>query len=118
MGIRFTGILKCAGVSAFLTALFIFVIALLSCFTGASETTLTIAVYASVIISVFAGAFACVKAAGGKALLHALFLTALYYALLAAATFAINGSLVPNSHFFTMTAGIFAAGILGAVLGK
>ncbi len=118
MSIKFTGILKCTGISALLTVLLVFATALLSYFTNMSETSLTIAVYASVVVSVFLGSFICVKASGGKALIHALITTSLFYAALAAATFVINGAIVPNSHFFTMTAGIFASGILGAVLGK
>ena len=118
MGIKITGILKCTGVSAFLTVLFVFIISLLSYFTGAAETTLTIMVYVSVVLSVFLGALICVKNAEGKALLHALILSVIYYAVLVGVTLLINGMITTNSHFFTMTAGIFASGILGAVLGK
>ena len=118
MGISITGVSKCALLSVFLTVLFVFVISLLSYCTDMSDTTLTIAVYASVAAAVFAGSLICVKLTDAKALLHALLLTAVYYALLVGATFAINGSLALNCHFFTMTAGIFASGILGAVIGK
>ena len=118
MGISITRIIKCTGISAFLTVLLVFIISLLSYFTALNNTTLTAVVYASVALSVFLGALICVKGAQGKALFHALILTLFYYALLAAATFAINGAIVPGTHFFTMTAGIFASGILGAVLGK
>ena len=118
MGIRIISVLKCTGVSAFLTALFVFIISLLSYCTNMSETTLTIMVYASVVLSVFLGSLICVKSAGGKALLHALLLSIIYYAALVGVTLLINGAIAANSHFFTMTAGIFASGILGAVLGK
>ena len=118
MGIKITSILKCTGISAFMTILFVFIISLLSYFTGAAETTLTIMVYVSVVLSVFFGALICVKSADGKALLHALILSAVYYAALVAVTLLINGAITTNSHFFTMTAGIFESGILGAVLGK
>ena len=118
MGIKIISILKCAGASAFLTALFVFIISLLSYCTNMSETTRTIMVYASVVLSVFLGSFICVRNAAGKALLHALILSVIYYAALVGVTLLINGAIAPNSHFFTMTAGIFASGILGAVLGK
>ena len=118
MGIKITSVLKCTGISVFLTVLLVFIISLLSYFTGVAETTLTIMVYASVVLSVFIGSFICVRNTESKALLHALILSAAYYALLVAVTLLINGTITPNSHFFTMTAGIFASGILGAVLGK
>ena len=118
MGIKIVSVLKCAGVSAFLTMLFVFIISLLSYFTNMSETTLTIMVYASVVLSVFLGALLCVKNTQSKALLHALLLSVIYYAALFGITLLINGAVTPNSHLFTMTAGIFASGILGAVLGK
>ena len=118
MGIKIISVLKCAGVSAFLTALFVFIISLLSYCTNMSETTLTIMVYASVVLSVFLGSFICVRSAEGKALFHALILSVIYYAVLVGITLLINGAIATNSHFFTMTAGIFASGILGAVLGK
>ena len=118
MGIKITSVLKCTGISVFLTVLFVFIISLLSYFTGAAETTLTIMVYVSVVLSVFLGSLICIRNTDGKALFHALILSAAYYALLVAVTLLINGIITPNSHFFTMTAGIFASGILGAVLGK
>ena len=118
MGIKIISTLKCAGVSAFLTALFVFIISLLSYCTNMSETTLTVMVYASVVLSVFLGSLICVKTTGTKALLHALLLTVIYYAALVGVTLLINQAIATNSHFFTMTAGIFASGILGAVLGK
>ena len=118
MGIRIVSVLKCTGLSVVLTVLFVFIISLLSYFSGISETTLTAMVYISVVLSVFAGSLAAAKITGSKPLLHSLLLSIFFYILLAAATFAINLAIVPNSHFFTMTAGIFAAGILGAVLGR
>ena len=118
MGIKIVSVLKCTGVSAFLTALFVFIISLLSYCTNMSETTLTIMVYVSVVLSVFLGALICVKSAEGKALLRALLLSVIYYAVLVGVTLLINRAIMPNSHFYTMTAGIFASGILGAVLGK
>lgn len=118
MGIKIISVLKCAGLSALLTVIFVFVISLLSYFTGISETTLTAMVYISVVVSVFIGSLIAAKVTGSKPLLHSLLLTVIYYAVLVAVTVAINGTIVPNSHFATMTAGIFAAGILGAVLGR
>lgn len=118
MNINIISVLKCAGVTVFLTALLVFVISLLSYFTGISETTLTITVYVSVVLSVFIGSLIAAKVTGTKVLLHSLLVSVIFYALLAAITFLINGTLVLNPHFFTMTAGIFASGILGAVLGK
>ena len=118
MGIKFISVLKCTGLAVFMTLLFVFVISLLSYFTGINESTLTVMVYVSVVLSVFISALACVRSAGGKSLVHALLVSLVFYAVLVAVTFAINGAIVPGNHFFTMTAGIFASGILGAVLGK
>lgn len=118
MGIKILSIAKCALLSIILSLVFVFVLSLFSYFTNINDTTLTIMVYAATILSVFAGAFTAVKIADSKALLTALLVGIMYYAFLIGATVAINGNVSLNTHFFTMTAGIFAAGILGAVVGK
>lgn len=118
MGIKILSIAKCALLTIVLSLFFVFVLSLLSYFTNITDTTLTILVYASTVLSVFLGAFISVKITDTKALFTALLVSVMYYAFLLGTTFAINKGVAINSHFITMTAGIFASGILGAVLGK
>lgn len=110
-------ILKFTAVSVVLSAVLLFILAVLSYTTAISDAALSIFVYASVVLSVFVGALLCARAAGERVLLNALAQSALYYALLLALTFILNGSVTPSTHFAAMSAGIFASGVLGAITG-
>lgn len=118
MGIKFLSVLKCTLLSVVLTLLLIFGISLLSYFSAISEPTLTIAVYISTVLSVFVGAFIAARLADSKPLIASLLVSFIYYIILFLITLILNKHINPNSHFITMTVGIFASGILGAVIGK
>lgn len=109
---------KCTAVSVILSAIFLFILAVLSYASPISEKTITVLVYVSVVLCVFVGALLAAHSAQSKALFNAIAVSILYYVIVFALTFVINKAISPNTHFITMSAGILAAGILGAVMGS
>ncbi len=105
---------KCTAFSAVLLMVLLLALALLSYCSSISNSALTICVYSATIISVFAGALAAVKSSGNKPLLRSAAVGVLFYAILVLLTILINGRITADSHFYTMSIGIFAAGLLSA----
>lgn len=112
------GILKGTAFSLIVTFVFILLLSLITYFTDIDSKITSIGVYASVVISVTLGALISAKKCEKSVLPHAMAVSVIYLAVLICVSAALNHTLMLNGHFITMTAGIFAAGFLGAVLGK
>lgn len=102
-------------VSAALTFLLVFIIAVLEFYTGLSEGAAGLCVYAAAALSVFAGAVLCVSKAGSKALPHAMAVAFVYIAAMLIASLAVNGRISTDIHCISIIAGVLLAGFLGAV---
>lgn len=111
-------ILKCTLFSVLLSAVLFFILAAVEYFTNISETVITPLVYGAVILSVLAASIVLAKAADNKVLIHTMVLCAVYVLILIGLSFAVNGQAVFTTHFLALMGGIFAAGVLGAVIGK
>ncbi len=111
-------ILKGTVFSFAVTLAVILLLSLIMYFTELDTKIATIGVYAGVVISVALGAVIAAKKCEKSVLPHAMAVSVLYLAALVIMSAALNHTLHFNTHFLTMTVGIFAAGFLGAVIGK
>ncbi len=118
MSINIKSILKSSFFSILVTMVIIFILALLSYFTGIGEGVVSALVYAAVAAGALLGTIAVSKAAGSKVFIHSMLVCVIYLAVLVGVSVLINRGVSFNSHFFTMTAGVFCAGFLGCVIGK
>lgn len=118
MSVNFKGMFKGALFSVAVTLIIILILALLSYFTSVSETVITAVVYASVVLGVLTGSVAVSKIAEQKAFLNVLLLCVIYLLLLVGISFAFNGAIAINAHFFALLAGVLLSGLLGLMLGK
>ena len=112
------GILKGLFVSIILTVFVILVISVIMYFTNVSEKFLSIGVYVGTAISVITGSIICARVSGAKILINCLCFAALFLLLIIALSLIKNGSILFNAHFLTMSAGVFACSVLGAVIGR
>ncbi len=118
MNINLRAVLKGAVFAVLITFLIALVLALLSYFTEVGEQIITVGIYASVVIGVLLGTIAVSRAAEHKALLHALLVCVLYFAVIAVLSFTVNGSLNVNNHFMIAAGMALASGFLGCIIGK
>lgn len=118
MGINFKGVIKGTFFALVVTFVIIFILSVLSYFTGIGENVISICVYASVVIGVLLGTIAVSKAASQKAFIHSMLVCILYMLILAGVSFLINKEISLNTHFLAITGGAFAAAFLGLIIGK
>ncbi len=118
MKINIKGVLKGTIFALIVTFVIIMILSLLSYFTSIGENILVIGVYAAVVIGVLLGSLAVSKAAQEKKLIHAVLVAFIYMCILIGVSFMINGNIAFNSHFFSIIAGIFAAGFAGSLIGN
>ncbi len=118
MSVNIKGVIKGSIFSILVTMLIIFILSLLSYFTGISETVVSACVYASVAAGVLLGTIAVSRAAAGKAFIHVMLVCLIYLAVLVGISALINKGIAFNSHFFAVVCGTFAAGFLGLIIGK
>ncbi len=100
------------------TLALILLLSLVLYFTAFDAQIAAMGVYAGVAVSVTLGAAIAAKKCEKSVLAHAMAVSVLYLAALVIMSAALNRDLRFNAHFLAMTAGIFAAGFLGAVIGK
>lgn len=111
-------VLAGAGISALLTLMLTFVIAVIEYYTGFGENAAVICVYFAAAASVFAGAFTAVRFSGEKAFFHAMAVAVIYIIGLVIASLAVNGRINTDMHCVSVMLGALMAGFLGAVCGK
>ncbi len=118
MAVNIKGVIKGSIFSILVTMLIIFVLSLLSYFTGISESVINACVYAAVVVGVLLGAVAVSRAAAGKAFVHVMLVCLIYIAVLVGISALINKGIAFNSHFFAVVGGAFASSFLGLIIGK
>lgn len=118
MNIRFGSIIKGTLFALIATFAIIFILSLISYFASVSETVITTGVYASVIIGVLLGSAAVSKAAVSKKFLHAMLVCAVYLLVFLALSMIVNKEISFNTHLMAVAGGVFAAGLLGSIIGK
>lgn len=118
MGINIKGVLKGALISVLITLVQIFILALIAYFTRAGENVITIGAYASIIIGSLAGSVLVALSAPNKRFIHVMLSCAVYTLALVGVSFALNGAVMFNAHMAAVIGGIFAAALLGLILGN
>ena len=118
MDLNIKGVLKGAAISLLITAILIFVLALLSYFTHIGENTVTICAYASVMVGIFIGSVLVSIGVQAKRLLHVIIMCTIYAVVLSSLSVVLNGSLTFNAHMAAVIGGMFAAALFGAIIGS
>ena len=110
--------LKCTLISIIIIFVLVYILAVISYTTGISNSTLTVCVYLSAIFSVLIGTLISARICDTKPLISSLITGLVFYAVILGITFILKHNITFNTHFFAMSAGIFATSVLGAIIGK
>jgi len=110
------GIVKGLLVSAVLTMLFLLILSVVSYFSQIPQEYLNIAMYICVAVSVILGAVVCAGVSGEKILPNCIVTALLYILLLMVFSWAKDGGITFNIHFFAMCAGVLLSSLAGAVI--
>lgn len=118
MSVNIKAVLKGAGVSLIITILAIFILSVLAYFTDINDTAVTVSAYVAVIIGIMTGSFIMARVAPTKKLLYVILVCAVFTLVLLILSMLLNGRVLLKAHTAGLIGGIFAASLLGAVIGN
>ena len=105
-------------ISVVIILLILFIMALLTYFTGISDSVTNVCVYIGMAFGVLLGAFFAAKSSGKKPLFNAMAVSIVCIAFLIILSLVMNGKIDFNMHFVAALIGCLLAGFFGAVIGK
>ena len=115
---NFKGIFRGTLLTMILTALSLFIGAVLVYFDILTEKTTSIIVFAVAIIGIFISSIGITKTSENRLLLNALSVALLFSLILFIASLEVNGGFAMHTRTYALMGGTFASAFLGVLFGK